>query len=116
LYIRNTLNNFIYQYYITHRSALKQFSSVESFYAGFNNNTELWKALRLYAKKDSINLDGVGASDREQVEIRMKALLARFIWRTPGYFYVVNQTDPVLKKAMALLDSNSPMPSAAKAH
>ena len=116
LYIRNTLNNFIYQYYINHRSALKQFSTVEAFYTGFNNNTELWNALRLYAKKDAINLDNVGTSDREQVGVRMKALLARFIWRSAGYFYVVNQADPVLKKAMALLDSNSPMPSAAKAH
>jgi carboxyl-terminal processing protease len=116
LYFRNTLNNFIYQYYIGHRSALKQFSSVEAFYTGFNNRTELWNALRVYAKKDSINLDGVGTRDREQVEIRMEALLARFVWRSAGYFYVVNQTDPVLKKAMELLDSNSPMPSAVKAH
>ena len=116
LYIRNTLNNFIYQYYMDHRTVLKQFSSVEAFYTGFNNSTELWNALRFYAKRDSINLDGVGAGDREQVEIRMKALLARFVWRSNGYFYVVNQTDPVLKKAMALLDSNSPMPSAAKPH
>src|SRR5450755_331324 len=116
LYINGTLNNFIYEYYILHQAALKQFKSVAAYYTGFNKDAEIWNDLLNYAKKDSINLDRLGMTDRSQVQIRVKALLARLIWRSPGYYYIMNQTDPVLKKAMELLESNNPMPSAVKSH
>jgi carboxyl-terminal processing protease len=115
LYISGTLNNFIYQYYMQHRDELKQFQSPADFYSGFNKGTEIWNDLVTYSKKDSIDLSSLNAEDRGQVEIRIKALLARLLWRTQGYFYVINQSDPVLKKAMELLESNNPMPSAVKA-
>jgi carboxyl-terminal processing protease len=116
LYIRGTLNNFIYEYYIRHQEELKQFQSPAAFNSGFKKVDQVWNELDGYAKKDSISLDGLGPVDRSQVEIRVKALLARMIWRSQGYFYIMNQTDPVLKKAMELLVSNSPMPSAVKTH
>jgi carboxyl-terminal processing protease len=116
LYIAGTLNNFIYEYYIHHQTELKKFQSPAEFNNGFKKDDEVWNDLVAYAKKDSIDLNGVSPSDRSQVEIRVKALLARLIWRTQGYFYIMNQRDPVLNKAMELLESNSPMPSAAKLH
>jgi len=116
LYLSGTLNNFIYEYYILHQAVLKQFQSVGSFYTGFNKNAALWNDLTSFAIKDSIDLRTIGTGDRNQVEIRVKAMLARLVWRSPGYYYVMNQTDPVLKKAMELLESNNPMPSAVKSH
>jgi carboxyl-terminal processing protease len=116
LYISGTLNNFIYGYFIQHQTELKKFQSPADFYSGFKNDADVWNSLLVYAKKDSINLTGVSGEDRSQVEIRVKALLARLLWRTQGYYYVMNQKDPVLKKAMELLESNNPMPSAVKAH
>ena len=116
LYISGTLNNFIYIYYIQHQAELKQFPTAAAFYSGYKKEGEAWNDLQIYAKKDSIDLGRVGPSDRSQVAIRIKALLARMIFRTQGYFYVMNQVDPVIKKAMELLESNSPMPSAVKSH
>ena len=116
LFISGSLNDFIYRYFITHQVELKHFHSPADFYAGFQKNDEVWNDLIKDARKDSIDLRGVSASDREQVEIRAKALIARLIWRTQGYFYVMNQKDLVVKKAMELLESNSPMPSAVKIH
>jgi carboxyl-terminal processing protease len=114
LYISGSLSNFIYEYYIHHQSELKQFQSPATFYSGFKKETEVWSELTSYVKKDSINLTGTRPADREQVDIRVKALLARLIWRSEGYYYIMNQQDPVLKKAIELLDSNNPMPSAVK--
>jgi carboxyl-terminal processing protease len=116
LYISGSLNNFIYEYYIRHQAELKKFQSPDAFYSGFRENAEVWSDLISYAKKDSIDLAGVSQADRSQVEIRVKALLARLIWRMQGYFYIMNQKDPVLKKAMELLESTNPMPSAIKIH
>jgi carboxyl-terminal processing protease len=116
LYISGTLNNFIYEYYIQHQAELKKFQTPADFYSGFRNDEDIWNNLIVYAKRDSINLTGITGEDRSQVEIRVKALLARLLWRTQGYFFIMNQKDPVLKKAMELLNSNSPMPSAVSKH
>ncbi len=116
LYISGSMNDFIYQYYIQHQTELKQFQSPETFYSGFKKDEEIWNSLNLFAKKDSINLTGVNLTDRNQVEIRLKALLARFMWHTQGYFYVINQTDPVFKKAIELLENNSSLPQTARNH
>jgi carboxyl-terminal processing protease len=116
LFISGELNDFIFGYYIQHQVELKQFSTPAAFYAGFKKDAEVWNDLIVAAKKDSIELQGVSASDRSQVEIRAKALLARLLWRTQGYFYIMNQRDPVIRKAMELLESNNPMPSAVKLH
>jgi carboxyl-terminal processing protease len=114
LYMEGYLSNFVYIYFIHHQAALKQYTSVESFSAGFKMDAETWKDLRMFAAKDSINLEGLNAANRQELEIRVKALLARLLWRSPGYYYVLNQTDPVLKKALQLLDSGTPTVSAAK--
>jgi carboxyl-terminal processing protease len=114
LYINGTLNNFIYEYYIHNQAELKQFQSPAAFYNGFKKDAEVWNALLAFTKRDSINLNGIDPVNRSQVEIRVKALLARFIWRTQGYFYIMNQTDPVIKKAMELLETNNSLPTAVK--
>ena len=114
LYLTGSLNNFIYKYYIRHQEELRKFRTPEAFYTGFNKKEEFWNELRTYVARDSINLNGLAVTDRNQVETRAKALLARLIWRTQGYYYILNQTDPVLKKAMELLNTSNPMPSAAK--
>jgi carboxyl-terminal processing protease len=116
LYVSGTLSNFVYQYFMHNQPELTKYQTPESFYTGFKKENEIWNELCVYVKKDSIQLNGVGLTDREQVEIRVNALLARLIWHSKGYYYIMNQTDPVLKKAMELLESNSPIPSAVKSH
>jgi carboxyl-terminal processing protease len=116
MYITGAFNNFIYEYYISHQTELREFQSPSSFYTNFKKDDEIWNALLTYAKKDSINLNGIDQGNRNQLEIRIKALLARFMWRSQGYYYIMNQTDPVVKKAMELLETNSSKPLAVKTH
>jgi carboxyl-terminal processing protease len=116
LYISGAMNDFIYQYYIQHQTELKQFQSPESFYTGFKKDEEMWNSLNTFAKKDSIDLTGVNLSDRNRVDTRLKALLARFIWHTQGYFYVMNQSDPVLRKALELLENSNAGSPTVKTH
>ena len=114
IYIRGTLNNFIYAYFIRHQDELRQFKSPSDFYSGYKQELELWNSFTDYVKKDSLTLDDLHATDRTELENRMKALLARMIWRTQGYYYILNQTDPVLKKAMELLNAGNSIPSGTK--
>ena len=110
LYVSGTLSNFIYQYYIRHKAELQKYPSPAAFYSGFSTGQTFWNELVNEVKKDSIYLEGTTTSERQQVDIRIKALLARLIWHSAGYYYVMNQEDPVIKKAIGLLRSGSPTP------
>ncbi|MCH5721061.1 hypothetical protein [Niabella hibiscisoli] len=51
-------------------------------------------------KKDTINLSGVPAFEKEKVENRMEAQLARFKWRDSGFYQVMNTKDTLVLTAL----------------
>ncbi|HWB94813.1 MAG TPA: S41 family peptidase, partial [Puia sp.] len=104
LYVDGTLNRFIYTYYIQHLPAFQAFKNPSDFAAGFHDDAVVWKALTAYAAKDTINLNSVPAKEKEVLQRRIKALIARQIWRTEGYFEVSNTSDPVVTKALEVVD------------
>ena len=64
---------------------------------------EVWRAMVIYAANDTIDLRNVPVADKEYLQKRIKAQLARYKWRDPGFYEVLNTSDPVVKKAMELL-------------
>jgi carboxyl-terminal processing protease len=116
LYVNGSLGNYIYEYYIHHLPEFRTYKDAADFSARFNKDDELWQGLSNYVKKDSISLNTMPAADKALLRTRIRALLARLAWRSEGYFMLMNQTDPVIKKALELLNNNTPMPSAAKPH
>ena len=100
LYVNGTLNNFIYTYYIEHAGSLKNFKTPAAFANGFHDENNLWSNIVHYAAKDSINIAHSSARDKDLLLFRIKALLARLIWRSDGYFEVSNDHDIVVRKAL----------------
>ena len=103
LYLDGRFNNFVYQYYTKHLDHWQQYKNPADFAARYNNLNDAWSELVKYASKDSINLKNVPADDRSEVQDRIKAYLARFRWRTQGYYEVMNTTDDMVQKALAVL-------------
>jgi carboxyl-terminal processing protease len=100
LYVNNTLNRFVYFYYMEHLPEFKQYKTASDFAAGFHNDNNLWASLTDYAAKDTINLKAIPEKDKLLLLLRTKALLGRQGWRQEGYFEVANTFDPVVRKAM----------------
>ena len=103
LYVKGTLNNFIYTYYISHKnqfSAYKKTTDLDSFIAGEDE----WKALKEFAVKDSVNLDKVSQKDKSAIIKRIPSMLARQMWRYEGYYEVVNKSDDFVQKALQVLN------------
>ncbi|MDR6338425.1 carboxyl-terminal processing protease [Filimonas zeae] len=100
LYLKGTLNNFIYNYYITNKSTFSQFKTPEQFASQFEAGAKEWDALNTFARKDSINLSSIAAKSKTDFMQTIKAQLARQIWRTAGYYEVMNLQDPMVKKAL----------------
>ena len=105
LYVDGTLNRFIYTYYVQHLALFQQFKNPADFIQGFHGDENIWNSLTAYTAKDTIDLRSLTPKDKEVLQHRIRALLARQIWRTEGYYEVVNAYDPVVNKALAVTGS-----------
>ena len=104
LYLDGRFNNFVYQYYTQHLPLWQEYKNPADFVAHFQNSNDVWNGLVAFAAKDSINLRKVSADDRREIEDRIKAYLARFRWRTQGFYQVTNASDKVVIKAREVLE------------
>jgi carboxyl-terminal processing protease len=104
LYLDGRFNNFVYQYYTKHLPEWQQYKSPADFAARYQNESDVWNGLVAYAAKDSINLKKVSADDKKEIEDRIKAYLARFRWRTQGFYQVSNASDKVIAKALQTME------------
>jgi carboxyl-terminal processing protease len=104
LYYRNSLNNFIYRYYVQNRARFNEFKQPKDLVKGFQPSKPELDALRNFAQvTDSIPLNSFNQMEAQQLSQRMQILMARQIWRTEGYYEVSNQFDPAVQKAISLL-------------
>jgi carboxyl-terminal processing protease len=103
LFNGTTLTSFTYRYYRQNRSALLQYKTSQSFEKGFNLPETTWASLVQYAKEDSITLPANNQKLKDESLERVKALLARQIWRNEGYFEVENANDATYNKALQVL-------------
>ena len=101
LYGRSTITEFVYNYYVEHRTQFQQYKSPEDLYKQFHFSDNDWQQFANYAKQDSVDISKLPATAKTFVSSQMENLLARQIWRTEGYFELSNENDPVIKKALA---------------
>ncbi|WP_153801117.1 S41 family peptidase [Foetidibacter luteolus] len=100
LYLRGTLNNFVYNYFVENKAYLQKFTSPEEFEKQFTPGEKEWQQLTNFAKKDSVDISSVPAAAKSDLLKRLEALIARQIWRTEGYFEVNNLKDPMVAKGI----------------
>ncbi len=103
LYAKNTLADFVYNYYIEHRTKLWQYKSPEQLYKQFHFGESDWQQFTNFAKQDSIDVSKLAVTAKTFVTGQMENLLARQIWRTEGFFELSNVNDPMIKKALEVL-------------
>jgi len=104
LYLSGSLSNFMYIYYIRHMDEINKFNTPQDFTAHYNDLEDMWQELVAYAAKDSIDLREVSPADKDYLQKRIKAQLARYKWRAKGYYEVINGDDPAIKKALEVLE------------
>jgi carboxyl-terminal processing protease len=84
---------------MAHLPEWEKYKTPSEFAARYNNTEDAWKELVVYAMKDSINLTKVPRADKQEIEDRIKAYLARFRWRTQGFYEVSNSVDDIVTAA-----------------
>ena len=102
LYVKNTISNFVYNYYLSNKKELDALKGPSNL-AGYLNNKALLPLLVEFARKDSIQVPTLNTVQQNELERRTRNLLARQIWRNEGYFELSNATDPMVQQALKTL-------------
>lgn len=103
LFYQQNFGKFIYRYYLGNLAYFKQFKNAGEFVQSFQPSADSWKQLIDYAKKDSIDLTSISDRDKSEIDKRFKSFLAMQIWRTEGYYEVINNSDSTVQKGLQLL-------------
>ena len=103
LYVNGTLSRFIYMYYIQHLPAFQAFKGPADFITGFHDDDKLWSSLVTYAAKDTVDIRSIATKDKEVLQHRIRALMARQIWRMEGFYEVSNAYDPAVARALEVV-------------
>lgn len=100
LYTRNVFGDFIYEYYTARAATFKKYKDAVAFNQQFTVGNTLLDAFKTHAGHAKIDMGRMSAKDESEVKTRLKALLARQLWRSEGFYMVTNANDPVILRAV----------------
>lgn len=100
LYARNTIGNFVYQYYVNHLDVFRQYENPAQFEKEFTVGQDIWTAFTAFALQDSIQFSTFKPADKAFLSKRLKGLFARQLWRSEGFYEINNVDDPMILKAL----------------
>jgi len=103
LFDGQVFGKFIYTWYINHEQYFSQFKNPRELAHNFSAAGPIMNELINYAAKDSVQLKSLDPRDKAEIEKRIKLWMARQIWRMEGFYEVNNEDDPVIKKALDVL-------------
>lgn len=100
----SNINNTVYKYYLKNKQQIDLYKTATDYATGFTGNGELWNELIKNNAGDSISFNIISGKEKELLQLRLKALLARYKWRNSGFFEVLNADDIAIKKALQILE------------
>jgi carboxyl-terminal processing protease len=105
IYIKGTISDFAYHFYLQNLSVLAKFRSPADFSNHFLFSDENWQQFNTIAARDSIVLYNLTEKNKKELITRIKSSLARQIWRNEGYYEMMNTEDTTVKMAMKILSN-----------
>jgi carboxyl-terminal processing protease len=103
LYSKGLLNDFGYQYFLKTPGLTERYKSPTTFQQNFILSEPDWKWFEQLSSKDSISLNGITVKEKQSITKALKSSIARQLFRTEGYFEVLNAEDAAIKKALEIL-------------
>jgi carboxyl-terminal processing protease len=100
------LNSTVFEYYSQHSKEMDIYRSLRQFDQSFTVTPQMIDILRKnYEKEFPLQVQKVwsNAISLDYVRVRVKALLARMMFRSNGYYLQINKNDNVILKALGIL-------------
>ncbi len=101
------LSEFVYMYADAHKSRMKAFPSLDGFIEKFNVDESLFREFLNLSYKKGINAKASELiKSKNSIKIQIKALFARQLFGSEGYYRIQQQMDKGLLKSIELLSAN----------
>jgi len=107
LYRDNMLFEFAYEYYSRHKAEFARFNELSDYVKHYRLSRPVREAFDRFIQKHGLGEESLwNPADRDEVDLRIKAFLARTKWQLKGYYEVMNTRDRVVNKAVEILSTN----------
>lgn len=103
LYSNGLLSDFSFLLFRQQQTGIRGFSSAKAFADGWQLPTDAWDRLLQKAAADSVEIGPVPGNIKADVLQRVKANIARYVWRGTGFAQVMQPGDRILQKALEIL-------------
>ncbi|HMG82178.1 MAG TPA: S41 family peptidase [Ferruginibacter sp.] len=103
VYISGVVGDFAYAYYLQNKTRLAMYKSIADFDKQFVLSDADWKNFTAAVAKDSIGVNTISPKERSDIGLRIKASIAREIWRSEGFYETMNTDDDGINKAVSIL-------------
>jgi carboxyl-terminal processing protease len=99
LFARNLIRQFVAEYYQAHKNELAKFATPAAYQATFK--TPLFGELVKFATKQGLRKPTESETKKSAayIEKQLRAAIARQIWNSEGYYYIMAADDDAVKKA-----------------
>ncbi len=103
LYSNGTINLFAYQYFMQNKSVLNTYRSIQEFTDKFSLQPADWQRFETLLQKDSVNIQLTPPKEKDELQLRLKAAIARQLWRNDGLYRVLNTKDSMIIRAVEVI-------------
>ena len=104
IYAKGTVSSFAYNFYLQNLPTLNTYKTPADFVKGFVFTDDYWRQFAEVATKDTINITSISSIEKTELTNLIKAYIARQLWRTEGFYEVINTTDTGIKKALEVME------------
>lgn len=102
VYGLSLLQEFAYNYFTGHKDEFTKFATAEQFKDQFSVNDMFYKQFIQYCLDHGVRKEAAAYTDKSKTYLsaRLKAYLARQLWKTDGYYRVTVQDDKMVQRAL----------------
>lgn len=102
VYSKNTISNFAYNFYLQNLAQLNTYKTPNDYIKGFIFAENNWNQFVQAAAKDSVDVSSLSENEKKEMINRIRASIARQLWRNEGYFESINSTDEAIRRSLEI--------------
>jgi carboxyl-terminal processing protease len=105
LFSNNTMGDFSFELFKANQKAIRGFGSPADFDKRFELPSGTYESYLQYAAKDSIKVPAsIPQATQQEIMLRIKANIARYVWRNTGLVQILQPTDRYIQQALQILN------------
>ncbi|HSC52089.1 MAG TPA: S41 family peptidase [Phnomibacter sp.] len=105
LYNSSRINHFSFNIFKENQALIRSYKSVHQFDSAFQLQPNAWNDYLQAARKDSVFVTDVSSHIKSDLLLIIKSDVARYVWRSTGYYQLMQPSDKTLLQAIKTIQT-----------